>query len=129
MTSIPTVDKHKATTIAKTYLRQYDDWELVSFRLPIADNWGSQQDITEHHRAIKECNQRMNIIKRIQQAQPTLGMILYYRFIKGYTVKRTQELLAKNGYKLAIRTIEDKQKQALLLAYKELEPLLRKGTK
>lgn len=129
MTSIPLIDIHKATTITKTYLRQYDDWELVSFRLPIANNQGSQQDIDEHQRAIKECNQRMSVIKHIQQEQPVLGMILYYRFIKQYTVKRTRELLAQHGFKLAIRTIEDKQKQALLLAYKEIEPLLNEDTK
>lgn len=129
MASIPTVDIHKATEITKTYLRQYDDWELVSFRLPIADNQGTKEDVAIHNKAVNECNQRMNIIKHIQQEQPPLGMILYYRFIKQYTVRRTRELLAQHGFKLAKRTIEDKQKQALLLAYKEIKSLLNENIK
>lgn len=124
LSNIPNVDKSETIAIVKAYLLQYDDWELVSFRLPIAENQGTKEDIAIHNKAVNECNKRMNIIKHIQQEQPTLGMILYYRFIKRYTVKRTQELLAQHGYKLAIRTIERKQQQALLLAYKEIKPLL-----
>ncbi|UXC67326.1 hypothetical protein N4599_09600 [Limosilactobacillus oris] len=121
---IPTIDKKAASREAKAYLKQYHDWELMAHRIYIANSLDlvSQELEETHQRAIYECNERLKVIDTIKQDNVTSGLILFYRFLMGYRVRRTlDKLAARHGVHINERELSRQQRQGLLRAY-ELIP-------
>lgn len=75
MSIIPTIDKKEAASIAKGYLRQFKDWQLISFRLNDNSARTTDQAQQEHVKAMFELQERQNIVKAISKdealAEPT----------------------------------------------------------
>lgn len=111
---IKTIDPNTAVKIAAAYLKEWKDWKLISLRA--ANDPGAANDPT-HCQALYELAERENIIKHIKQAQPAIGAILEWRFIKGYRVQRCLYLLAKRYYSISERTFRNYQRQGLLSVY------------
>lgn len=114
MAIIPTIDEQTAIKEAKQYLLQYHDWQLIRARSLFVIGKPSSKQQQEHSQALYECNERIKIIDHIEHDKPLLGMILFYRFIKGYRMKRTIEELQTNYSERKIRYL---QHEALLKAY------------
>lgn len=106
MSIIPAVDKVTASRTAKEYLKQYKNWLLISFR----------QD-KNHQEALYQCQERLKVIEHIKGDDLPSGIILECRFIKQLSVKRTLEELEQHNISIAERTLNYKQRQALLTAY------------
>ena len=124
MSIIPTIDKKAASREAKTYLKQYHDWELMAHRIYIANSLDlvSQELEETHQRAIYECNERLKVIDTIKQDNVTSARILFYRFLMGYQVERTlDELSSQHNTHIKERELYRQQRQGLLRAY-ELIP-------
>ena len=119
---IPTIDKKAASREAKTYLKQYHDWQLIAHRVHITGGPVNQRQEQTHQRAVYECNERLKVIDTIKQDNVTSGLILFYRFLMGYQVERAvDELAALNNIHIKERELYRQQRQGLLRAY-ELIP-------
>jgi hypothetical protein len=113
--TVTSVPKATITKEAKAYLKQYHDWRLAASRPPICWQHGTAQQANEHQQAVNELNNRTQIVNRVKQIDQVCGAIIEYRFIKGYSVQCTLDLLNPSiGY----RQFHRKQRQALLLTYK-----------
>ena len=124
MSIIPTIDKKAASREAKTYLKQYHDWELMAHRIYIANSLDlvSQELEETHQRAIYECNERLKVIDTIKKDNVTCGLILFYRFLMGYRVEHTlDELVSQHNIHIKERELYRQQQKGLLKAY-ELIP-------
>lgn len=124
MSIIPTINKQTARKEAKTYLKQYQYWELMAHRIYIANGLGlvNQEQEETHQWAVYECNKRLKVIDAIKQDNVTSGLILFYRFIMGYRVERTlDELTIQHNIHIKERELYRQQRQGLLRAY-ELIP-------
>ena len=82
MSIIPTIDKKEAASIAKGYLRQFKDWQLISLRLDDNSTRTTDRAQQEHVKAMFELQERQNIIKEISKDEQASGIILDQRFIK-----------------------------------------------
>lgn len=117
MSIIPTIDKKEAASIAKGYLRQFKDWQLISLRVDDSDPRATAQVQREHVKAMFELQERQNIIKAISKDDQSSGIILDQRFIKQHSTKRTLAKLAASHYKVAERSFYYRQHKALLMTY------------
>ena len=106
MSIIPTTDPSVASNRAKTYLKQYKSWLLVSLR----------QD-SNHSEAIYQCKERLKVVEHVKGDDIASGIILDCRFIKQYSTKRTLTELKHHHIDMTERTLRYKQRKALLLAY------------
>lgn len=106
MSIIPTTEPSVASNRAKTYLKQYKSWILVSLR----------QD-SNHSEAIYQCKERLKVVEHVKGDDIASGIILDCRFIKQYSTKRTLLELKEHHIDMAERTLRYKQRKALLLAY------------
>lgn len=118
MSIIPTINKKQAASIAKGYLRQFKDWQLISLRLDDNNPRATDQAQQEHVKAMFELQKRQNIVKTISKDDQASGIILDQRFIKRHRTKTTLAELAANHYQITEGSFYHRQRKALLLAYK-----------
>ena len=117
MSIIPTIDKKEAASIAKGYLRQFKDWQLISLRLDSNNPRATDQAQQEHVKAMFELQERQNIVKAISRDDQASGIILDQRFIKQHSTKRTLAELATKHYSITEGNFYHRQRKALLMAY------------
>ncbi|HJF10660.1 MAG TPA: hypothetical protein K8V23_07770 [Lactobacillus crispatus] len=110
MSIIPTTEPSVASNRAKTYLKQYKSWILVSLR----------QD-SNHSEAIYQCKERLKVVEHVKGDDLASGIILDCRFIKKYSTQRTIEQLASHNITITVSNFYHRQRKALLMAY-ELMP-------
>lgn len=103
---IPTTEPSVASNRAKTYLKQYKSWLLVSLR----------QD-SNYLEAVYQCKERLKVVEHVKGDDLASGIILECRFIKQYSTKRTLTELKHHHIDMTERTLRYKQRKALLLAY------------
>lgn len=123
MSNIPTGGEKAAATIAKNYLKQFKDWQLISLRM--ADNGPrvTDQERLEHRTALSEMEVRQQIITAVSEIDQSSGIILDQRFIKRHRTKQTLEELAANHYQITEGNFNNRQRKALLMAYKFMHQL------
>lgn len=117
MSIIPTIDKKEAASIAKGYLRQFKDWQLISVRLDDNSARTTDQAQQEHVKAMFELQERQNIVKAISKDDQASGIILDQRFIKQHSTKRTLAELAAKHHSITEGNFYHRQRKALLMAY------------
>lgn len=106
MSIIPTIEPSVASNRAKTYLKQYKSWLLVSLRRD-----------GNYLEAVYQCKERLKVVEHVKGDDLVSGIILDCRFIKQYSTKRTLTELKHHHIDMAERTLRYKQRKALLLAY------------
>ena len=117
MSIIPTIDKKQAAVIAKSYLRQFKDWQLISLRLDGNNPRTTDQAQQEHAKAMFELQERQNIVKAISKDDQANGIILDQRFIKQHSTKRTLAELVAKHHSITEGNFYHRQRKALLMAY------------
>lgn len=118
MSIVPTNGEKVAATIAKDYLRQFKDWQLISLRVDDSNPRATDQEQLEHTRAISELKARQHIVTVVGKVDQVSGMILDQRFIKRHRTKTTLAELAANHYQITESNFYHRQRKALLMAYK-----------
>lgn len=111
---IKTIDPNTAVKIAAAYLQEWKDWKLISLRA--ANDPGAAKDPT-HCQSLAQLAERETIIKHIKQAQPAIGEILEWRFIKSHHVQRCLDLLSEQQHSISERTFRNYQHRGLLMVY------------
>ena len=104
--SYTNVEPKVANDTAKTYLKQYKSWMLVSLR----------QD-SNHSEAIYQCKERLKVVEHVKGDDLASGIILDCRFIKKYSTQRTIEQLASHDITITVGNFYHRQRKALLMAY------------
>ncbi|QFV00630.1 hypothetical protein [Limosilactobacillus pontis] len=117
MSIIPTINKKQAASIAKGYLRQFKDWQLISLRLDDNNPRATDQAQQEHVKVMFELQERQNIIKAISKDDQASSIILDQRFIKQHSTKRTLAELATKHHSITEGNFYHRQRKALLMAY------------
>lgn len=118
MSIIPTSGEKAAATVAKNYLKQFKDWQLISLRVDDSDPRATDQEQLEHTMAISELKARQHIIAAVSKVDQASGIILDQRFIKQHRTKATLAELAAHRYKITEGNFYHRQRKALLMAYK-----------
>lgn len=118
MSIVPTSGEKAAATIAKDYLRQFKDWQLISLRVDDSDTRATDQEQLEHIRALSELKDRQHIVTAVSKIEQASGIILEQRFIKRHHTKTTLAELAANHYQITEGSFYHRQRKALLMAYK-----------
>lgn len=103
---IPTIEPSVASNRAKTYLKQYKSWILVSLR----------QD-SNHSEAVYQCKERLKVVEHVKGDDLASGIILECRFIKKYSTQKTIDQLANHNITITVGNFYHRQKKALLMAY------------
>lgn len=106
MSIIPTVEPKVANDTAKTYLKQYKSWLLVSLRRD-----------SNYFEAIYQCKERLKVVEHVKGDDLASGIILDCRFIKKYSTQRTIEQLASHDITITVGNFYHRQRKALLMAY------------
>lgn len=123
------LDRPATTENFKHYLKDWKKWKLKALQRmptlgspeidgqPHAASYDPDRQMINHADAEFQCKQRENCCKALKSIGPDeeiLGDILYWRFIRGYTVTKTIMLIEDHYHRyMDERTFMRWQKQAL----------------